>query len=147
VFFCDGDLQFRIEDIVRLIALTESGSRKVLALGYRINRRDPLHRRLNAALFNSAMRVLLGIRGVRDIDCAFKLIPREALDAIPPLTSEGAMISAELLARCSRAGFEMTETGVPHYPRQSGVQSGARLSVIARAFRELWGCMRRVRSG
>jgi glycosyltransferase involved in cell wall biosynthesis len=147
VFFSDGDSQFKLSDISRLIELTDSGRKKLLALGYRMNRMDPLHRRINASLFNGVLRLVLGIRGVRDIDCAFKLIPGEALKAIPLLASDGAMISAELLARCSRAGFTLVETGIPHYPRQFGDQSGARLSVIARAFFEMFNCIRNVRSG
>ena len=146
IFFSDGDRQFRLSDISRLIELTSSGSEKLLALGYRVNREDSFLRRMNAALFNVAMRLILGIRGVRDIDCAFKLIPREAIKAIPPLTSEGAMISAELLARCSRAGFTLREIGVPHYPRLFGKQSGARFGVIARAFLEMFTCLRSIRS-
>lgn len=145
VFFSDGDSQFRLSDISRLIELTGSGREKLLALGYRTNRMDSLYRRINARFFNGVMRLVLGIRGVRDFDCAFKLIPREALKAIPPLASEGAMISAELLARCSRAGFALRETGIPHYPRQFGDQSGARFSVIARAFVEMLSCIRNVR--
>ncbi len=147
IFFSDGDSQFRLSDISRLINLTDSGNEKLLALGYRTNRSDPLHRRINAKLFNGAMRLVLGIRGVRDIDCAFKLIPSEALNIIPPLVSEGAMVSAELLARCTRAGFPIRETGIPHYPRQFGEQSGARLRVIARAFVEMFTCFRNLRSG
>lgn len=147
VFFSDGDRQFRLSDISRLIDLTDSGRETLLALGYRMNRKDPFHRRMNAALFNGAMRFVLGIKGIRDIDCAFKLIPGEALEAIPSLTSEGAMVSAELLAKCSRAGFTLRKTGVPHYPRQFGEQSGARIGVIARAFVEMLACMRSVRSG
>lgn len=146
IFFSDGDSQFRLSDISRLIELTGSGREKPLALGYRINRMDSLYRRINARLFNGAVRLVLGIRGVRDIDCAFKLIPREALRIIPQLTSEGAVVSAELLARCSRAGFTLRETGIPHYPRRFGDQSGARFGVIARAFVEMFRCVRNVRS-
>lgn len=147
VFFSDGDRQFKLSDISRLIELTDSGRNKLLALGYRMNRKDPFHRRINARFFNGAMRLVLGIREVRDIDCAFKLIPCDALSAIAPLTSEGAIISAELLARCSRAGFTLRETGIPHYPRQFGEQSGAKLNVIARAFVEMFTCMKNVRFG
>ncbi len=147
IFFSDGDRQFKLSDISRLIELTNSGRDKLLALGYRVNREDSFHRKMNASLFNAAMRLILGIRGVRDIDCAFKLIPREAMRAIPPLTSEGALISAELIARCSRAGFTLLETGVTHYPRLFGEQSGARFGVIARAFVEMFACLRSIRSG
>ena len=137
VFFSDGDRQFKIEDLYLLVDIVVSSDQPVVAVGYRINRKDPFYRRLNAALFNVLIRVLLGLRRVRDIDCAFKLIPGEALKRVLPLSSDGAIISAELLCRCKKAGYSILEVPIPHYPRLEGTQSGARISVIVKAFMEL----------
>ena len=137
VFFSDGDRQFRTEDINLLVNVAVSSDKPVVAAGYRINKQDPLYRRLNAGLYNILLRTLLGLRGVRDIDCAFKLIPGEALKRVLPLRCNGAMISAELLCRCKKAGYNILEVPVPHYPRLEGEQSGARIDVIIKAFREL----------
>ena len=137
VFFSDGDRQFRTEDINLLVNVAVSSDKPVVATGYRINRQDPFYRRLNAWLFNILLRALLGLRGVRDIDCAFKLIPGEALKKVLPLRCNGAMISAELLCRCKKAGYNIIEVPVPHFPRLEGEQSGARIDVIIKAFGEL----------
>jgi len=48
------------------------------------------------------------------------------------------MINAELIYRLTRAGCSYQEIGVNHLPRLHGSATGARLSVILRAFRELF---------
>jgi hypothetical protein len=83
---------------------------------------------------------------VRDIDCAFKLYKREIFDNIK-LSSTGALISAEILARAVRRGYSLTQKGVHHYPRTAGKQTGANLRVIFRAFKELFKLRRRILSG
>ena len=55
-----------------------------------------------------------------------------------------ALISAEILARATRQGCRITQPGVHHYPRTAGVQTGAKLSVIIRAFKELFKLRRRI---
>jgi glycosyltransferase involved in cell wall biosynthesis len=132
VFLTDGDGQFDPGEITLLIPLAESAD---IVAGYRIKRCDPLHRSVNATLYHLLIALLFGLRH-RDIDCAFKLISRKVLESVA-LTSDGALISAELLIRAKRAGFGIAQTGVHHYPRVAGAQTGAKLSVIIRMFREV----------
>lgn len=133
VFFTDGDLQFDLREITLLIEKAEEGD---LILGYRKNRRDPWHRKLNAFMWGSLVKFLFGFQ-VRDVDCAFKLIKRKVIDKVR-LSAGGAMVSTELLARANKAGFRFVEVGVTHYPRVAGSQTGANLKVILRAFTELF---------
>lgn len=107
-----------------------------LAVGFRIKRQDPWHRRLNAFCWGRLVNLLFHL-GIRDVDCAFKLIKRKVLGNMT-LEAKGAMISTELLARAKKAGFTIEETGVHHYPRTAGKQTGAKISVILRAFKELF---------
>ncbi|MFN8642548.1 MAG: glycosyltransferase family 2 protein [Candidatus Binatia bacterium] len=133
VFYMDGDGQFDIKDLDQLLPLA---SEDVIVTGFRIERRDPLIRRLNARLFGGwLVRVMLNVH-VRDLNCAFKLIPKKVFETIT-LDSTGALINAELYGRAFRAGFGIREVGV-HYPREAGVQTGAHLSVILRAFYDLF---------
>jgi hypothetical protein len=81
---------------------------------------------------------------IRDIDCAFKLYKREIFDNIE-LSSSGALINAEILARAVRKGYRITQKGVHHYPRTAGAQTGANLRVILRAFKELFMLYNRIR--
>jgi glycosyltransferase involved in cell wall biosynthesis len=133
VFFTDGDLQFDLREICLLIEKLDEGD---LILGYRKNRRDSWHRKLNAFLWGSLVKMLFGFK-VRDVDCAFKMIKRKVVDKVQ-LSAGGAMVSTELLARANQAGFRFAEVGVTHYPRTAGTQTGAKLSVILRAFKELF---------
>jgi glycosyltransferase involved in cell wall biosynthesis len=133
VFFTDGDLQFDLRELTLLIEKVDEGD---LILGFRKNRRDPWHRKLNAFCWGTLVKLLFGFR-VTDVDCAFKMVKRKVLDKIE-LTASGAMVSTELLARSHKAGFRFAEVGVTHLPRQAGTQTGAKLSVILRAFKELF---------
>jgi hypothetical protein len=89
--------------------------------------------------------MMFGLK-IRDIDCAFKLYKREIFDKIE-LSSTGALIDAEILARAVRKGYRITQRGVHHYPRTAGKQTGASVRVIIRAFKELFKLQRRIRSG
>lgn len=140
IFFTDGDRQFDLREITLLLEQRGEGD---LILGYRKNRRDPLHRKINAWLWGFLVKNLFGFR-VRDVDCAFKLIHRKVLENIE-LTAKGAMVSTELLARAHRRGFRFIEVGVTHHPRQAGTQTGANLKVILRAFQELFKLYRKIK--
>jgi glycosyltransferase involved in cell wall biosynthesis len=133
VFFTDGDLQFDLREITLLIEKLDEGD---LILGFRKNRRDPWLRKLNAFMWGSLVKMLFGFH-VKDVDCAFKMIKRRVIDKVK-LSAGGAMVSTELLARSNLAGFRFVEVGVNHYPRVAGTQTGAKLSVILRAFKELF---------
>jgi glycosyltransferase involved in cell wall biosynthesis len=141
VFFTDGDRQFDPAQITTLIAAL---GRADVVVGYRHARSDPLVRRLNGAGWNLLVRALLRLP-VRDVNCAFKLFRRSALAGIAP-EADGAMVSAELLARLARAGRRIVEVPVDHYPRHYGVPSGANPRVVARAFVELFRLYGRLRA-
>jgi len=140
-FYMDGDGQFDIRDLDLILPLATDDEH--IVTGYRIERRDPFMRRLNAKLFGGwLVRIMLNVY-VRDLNCAFKLIPKKVLDNIR-LESTGALINAELYGRAVRRGFSVKEVGVHHYPRAAGVQTGAHLSVILRAFYDLFRLRRKI---
>ena len=135
IAFTDGDRQFRIADLGRLIERLESGDVDAV-VGYRIRRADPLARTLYARLYRLANRVFFGLR-VRDVDCACKLFTRSSLEGVN-VESGGAFLSAELLVKFRARGRRLAEVGVPHYPRTAGSPTGAKPSVVLRAVREFW---------
>ncbi len=144
VFYMDGDGQFDIGDLDVVLPLAVDDDH--LVTGFRLERRDPFIRRLNAKLFGGwLVRVMLNVR-VRDLNCAFKLIPKKVLNAIT-LESTGALINAEMYGRAVRKGFGIREVGVHHYPRTAGVQTGAHLSVILKAFYDLFRLRQKIVSG
>jgi len=142
IFFTDGDGQFDMNEIPLLVELLD---RCDFAVGYRLKRADPWIRKLNAWAWCTLVRALFGLK-VRDIDCAFKLLPRRLMQEIK-LESRGALISTELLARAARAGYRIDEVGVHHYPRTAGTQTGAKFRVILRAFRELFRLSGKIKRG
>jgi glycosyltransferase involved in cell wall biosynthesis len=133
VFFMDSDGQFDIRDLDEFFPLIDTND---AVIGYRIDRQDSWMRKLNAWGWKQMIGWVLGVH-VRDVDCAFKLLHTEFLHQ-HPLETRGAMINAELLYRLKSAGCSYKEVGVIHLPRLHGRATGARLSVILRAFRELF---------
>jgi glycosyltransferase involved in cell wall biosynthesis len=136
VAYTDGDRQFRVPDIARLIDRLAEPDRPDVVVGYRIKRADPLVRTLYARAYRVANRIFFGLR-VRDVDCACKLFRREALDGLA-VESGGAFFSAELLIKLQVAGRSVAEVGVPHHPRTAGSPTGAKPSVVFRAVRDFW---------
>jgi len=140
VFYTDGDGQFDIAEMPPLLPLI---SQYDVVSCYRLNRQDSLVRKINAWCWTKLVCLLFGMK-IRDIDCAFKLYKREIFDNIN-LSSAGALIDAEILARAIRRGYTVTQKGVHHYPRMAGKQTGANLRVILRAFKELLKLHRQIR--
>jgi glycosyltransferase involved in cell wall biosynthesis len=141
VLLTDADLQFDLSELEHFVPLTQEAD---FVLGWRIDRQDPLHRRINAAAWNWLVGRAFDMQ-VRDVDCAFKLIRREMVEDLP-LTSSGAMISTELVVRARARGAWVRELGVEHRPRVAGEQSGASPRVVLRAFRELQQLRRDLRA-
>ncbi len=140
VFYTDGDGQFDIGELPPLLPLIEQYD---IVSCYRLNRHDNLIRKINGWCWTKLTCLLFGMK-VRDIDCAFKLYKKEIFDNIE-LSSSGALIDAEILARAVRKGYTITQKGVHHYPRAAGKQTGANLRVIFRAFKELFQLYSRIR--
>jgi glycosyltransferase involved in cell wall biosynthesis len=139
IFLNASDNQFDPQEITQLLALIENAD---IVNPYRANRQDPFHRRLNAFAWNLLIRILFGYVA-RDIDCGFKLLRREVLKHVT-LTSNGAMLDTELLVGAKVRGFRIVETPVKHLPRMAGTQTGAKLRVVLKAFRDLLVFWRRL---
>lgn len=133
VFYTDGDGQFDLTEIERLIPLAREDT---IVSAYRLDRKDPFIRKVNAYCWTALVNVVFRL-WLKDIDAAFKLYPRRLFDAIC-IRSTGALVDTEILARAKRLGYRVVQLGVHHYPRQAGRQTGANLRVIARAFKELF---------
>ncbi len=141
-FYTDGDGQFDINEMPPLLPMIKQYD---IVSCYRLNRQDSFIRRINGWCWTKLVCLLFGMK-IRDIDCAFKLYKREIFDNIK-LSSAGALIDTEILARAIRKGYCVTQKGVHHYPRTAGAQTGANLRVILRAFKELFKLRSQIRSG
>lgn len=132
-FFMDSDGQFDIHDLARFLVLIVEYD---AVLGYRIDRQDTWMRKVNAWGWKNLVGLVFGVH-VCDVDCAFKLYPSSFFREYK-LETRGAMINTEILYKFIRAGNTYTQVGVRHLPRHGGRATGAKLSVIMRAFRELF---------
>jgi hypothetical protein len=132
VLITDADRQFHLFELACFVPELE---RADVVVGYRRRRNDPAARRGAAAAWNALVCLLYGLE-FQDVDCAFKLFPRELIQGLE-LLSTGAMFSTELLVKTIGAGARIAEIGVNHYPRTSGKPSGGSPRVVLRAFREL----------
>ncbi len=135
IFFTDGDRQFEIADVRRLIDVIDGVD---AVIGYRLKRQDLPRARFVAWVYNRVIRVLF-FGGFRDVDCAFKLFRRDVFQRVPleRVRSNGAFFSAEMLIALRRAGIRTREVGVPHHPRTAGKAKGQQPKVILRAIRDL----------
>lgn len=133
VFFMDSDGQFDIRDLERFFPLIPYYD---AILGYRVDRQDTWVRKLNAWGWKMLVQLVFKLH-VRDIDCAFKLYKGDFF-RIHHLETRGAMINTEILYKFTRAGYTYTQVGVQHLPRHGGRATGAKLSVIVRAFLEMF---------
>jgi glycosyltransferase involved in cell wall biosynthesis len=141
VMFMDADRQFDIRDIRLLAPFVDLFD---IVAGFRMERSDPIHRRINAEIFNLAVRVLFGVH-MRDLDCAFKIFRGDQIRSLR-LTTSGALINAEIQSKLRRQGATLVQVGVPHHPRVAGQATGGDMKVILKAMREtisLWIRMHR----
>jgi len=125
IFLTDADGQFSFEPLSEFLDRIEDFD---AVIGRRAPRADAWPRSLISAVGNWIARKSFKLRS-RDINCAFKLIRRDVLQTLS-LKSDGAMISAELLASVTRAGCRIKEIPVAHRSRAHGSATGARPAVI-----------------
>ena len=131
IFFTDGDLQFDMNDIGKILEYIPEYK---AVIGYRSPRNDSFARLFNAKIWNLANRVAFGLK-VKDIDCAFKVFEKNTIKKLK-LLSGGAMLSAEIIIRLQRAGVEIKQVPISHFQRKNGSPTGAKPTVIVRALKE-----------
>lgn len=129
VFYTDGDNQFNIEDMDKLLPLLTSYD---IASAYRINRKDPLMRIFIAYVYSLLLQIFFGLK-IKDVDASFKLYKKQVFDKMKLVTNTG-LTDAEVLIKAQREGYKIGQIGVRHYPRLHGRTSyemGARNKIFA----------------
>jgi glycosyltransferase involved in cell wall biosynthesis len=135
VFYTDGDAQF---DAAELELLVERASADVdVVQGYKLRRADNLARRVIGRVYHRFVALMFGLR-IRDTDCDFRLIRKEALDRIELVHTTG-VICVELVRKLQDSGARFTEVGIHHYRRMFGKSEFFRLPAVLRTLRDLAG--------
>jgi glycosyltransferase involved in cell wall biosynthesis len=141
VFYTDSDNQFDLQELGDFLPLMAEWD---AALGYRLDRKDPLLRRFSSTVFNRLSSFVFGM-SVRDLNCSFKLFRKDVLRSLP-LESDDFFIDTEMVARLHRGAFRYVQRGVHHYPRTSG-RSTVRMSDVPRTLVSLVRMWNRLRPG
>jgi glycosyltransferase involved in cell wall biosynthesis len=138
VFYTDADNPIDMNDLKRAVPLMDDAD---FITGYRLNRDEPLKRKVYSRCYNWLIRLLFGLR-VRDVNFSFKLVKQEVLKKAK-LRSLGSFIDAELLIEARKYGFRIKEIGIRYYPRTEGESTLATPGVILKILEELWIYYRR----
>lgn len=128
IFFTDGDLQFKISQLGKLV---EHTGKYDAVIGFRKNRADGLMRAFNAKLFKLYINILFRLH-VKDIDCAFKLLKADVIKKID-LKSSGAFTSAEFLYKMKKSHVVFKQVPVDHQERIHGNPTGNNPKVAIKA--------------
>lgn len=116
VFYTDGDGQYDVSELERLMPLMTDGVDVVN--GYKIKRSDSKRRVLLGGIYKRLARMLFRLP-IRDVDCDFRLMRRQAIQGID-LVSTSGVVCTEMVYKLQRTGCRFTETPVNHYSRLHG---------------------------
>ena len=116
IFYTDGDAQYDAHEIAFLVAALRPDVD--IVQGYKIARHDPIFRIVIGKLYHWGVKLLFGLR-VKDTDCDFRLIRREAMSRFD-LKSNTGTICVELVKKLQDSGAVFAEVPVHHYHRAYG---------------------------
>ena len=116
IFYTDGDAQYNPLELTKLVDALHDGIDVVN--GYKIERHDPLLRKIIGRLYHHIMRLMFGFK-LRDVDCDFRLIRRSLFDQIE-LESRSGSICLEMVKKFQDKGFVFAEVPVHHFHRSYG---------------------------
>ncbi len=116
VLLSDADLSTPIEELETLEARLDAGADLVIGSrameDSRVEVHQAVYRELMGKAFNRIIR-LLGVRGIRDTQCGFKLLDGEvARRLFAHLVTERFAYDVELIWLARRAGYRVEEVGV-----------------------------------
>lgn len=117
VFYTDGDSQYNPLELVNLVNALQEGVD--LVNGYKLTRNDSWIRIVIGRAYHYLVKFLFNIP-IRDVDCDFRLIPRNVLAEINLKSVSGA-ICLEMVKKIADAGYVFAEVPVNHYSRKYGV--------------------------
>ncbi|MFN0112599.1 MAG: glycosyltransferase family 2 protein [Blastocatellia bacterium] len=140
VFYTDGDGQYDVDELVKLIPLMPNLDVEVdVVNGYKIKRSDAKRRVVLGAMYKMLARLFFRLP-IRDVDCDFRLMRREAIQSID-LVSTSGVVCTEMIYKLHRNGCRFVETPVHHYSRMHGQSQFftlRRVSKTAFDFFALW---------
>jgi glycosyltransferase involved in cell wall biosynthesis len=135
VGFMDSDGQFHPEDLMLLLPHLEQYR---FVAGRRRKRADSFVRNTFGKVLGGMNWIVLGL-WVRDVNCGLKVFHRDLWPVIRPTHGVEKLFNTELFLHLHEEKIPWLTVDVPHYPRTAGNPTGAKLYVIVRMFKELYG--------
>jgi glycosyltransferase involved in cell wall biosynthesis len=132
IFYTDGDGQYDLHEMLKLLPLISDFD---VVNGYKIHRSDGPHRKVLGCMYNRLARWLFRLP-IRDIDCDFRLMKRQAMRSVD-LTISGGAVCVEMIYKLRRNGCTFAEVPVQHYPRLHGRSQFFTTRRVARTARDL----------
>ena len=133
VFYTDGDFQYDVSELTKLVAKIDDNVDVVQ--GYKIKRQDPWYRTLIGEVYNYFVKITFDIK-IKDVDCDFRLIRRSVFKKIS-LVHHSGVITVEMVKKIQDAGFKFAQVGVNHYNRAYGSSQFFNFGRIYRVFVEI----------
>ena len=137
IFYTDGDYQFDIRELKKFVALVGLSD---LVVGFRIRKRYTVYRNVTSFAYNLVLQILFYLQ-YRDVDCAFKLVPKSFIDKID-IESVRFFVDAELLIKAQQLGYSVTEVGVNHYLRETGLTTVKARTILDTIKEMIWFYLR-----
>jgi glycosyltransferase involved in cell wall biosynthesis len=118
IFYTDGDGQYDVRELASLVTVAMTDCAIDVVNGYKRKRSDAPQHIIRGELYKLLASLLFNLP-IRDVDCDFRLIKRQAMHDIE-LVSTSGVVCAELVYKLARAGALFFEVPVHHYPRLHG---------------------------
>jgi glycosyltransferase involved in cell wall biosynthesis len=135
IFYTDGDAQYDAAELSKLYE--HLGPEVDVVQGWKIERHDPLHRKIIGRVYHHFVRWWFGLH-LRDVDCDFRLFRRHVLESFP-LESNSGCITVEMMTRIEQGGFKVVEVPVHHFHRAYGQSQFFNFGRVVRTLLELSG--------
>ena len=133
LFYTDSDGQYDIMELKDLVKAMDPQTDMVT--GFKLNRTDPLIRRLIGHLYNKFIKIIFKLK-IRDVDCDFRLFKKKILKNLE-LKAFGGSFDAEFMKRLQEKNVIIKEIPVHHYSRRFGKSQFFKLPNLWTTFWEL----------
>ena len=117
VGFVDADYKTPIEEVEKILPGFDEGFEVVIGSrrvgDSKIVRPQKLYRRVGSKVFAAIMRAVVGLYGIQDTQCGFKVLTRAAARRIFSIQRiDGYMFDVEILRLARKLGYNIKEVGV-----------------------------------
>lgn len=126
IFYTDGDGQYNVKELPLLIQALDGKTNFVN--GFKTKRSDSMIRIIAGYLHTQAVNVFFS-PPIKDVDCDFRLIKKDVLDAIALKSNSGAL-PVELVKKAEIVGALFKEVPVHHQRRRYGTSQFFKMGKI-----------------